>query len=40
VRKIDLENVERLKKMEGITVLEHPKQIMDVVRKWKGLGDV
>jgi len=38
VRKIDLENVERLKKMEGITVLEHPKQIMDVVRKWKGGG--
>lgn len=33
VRKIDVENVERLKKMEGITVLEHPKQIRDVVRK-------
>jgi dihydromethanopterin reductase (acceptor) len=39
LRKIDVENVERLKKMEGITVLEHPKLIMNIVRKWKG-GDI
>ena len=38
-RKIDLENVEHLKKMQGITVLEHPKQIMDVIKRLKG-GDV
>ncbi|MEM2964004.1 MAG: dihydromethanopterin reductase (acceptor) [Candidatus Bathyarchaeia archaeon] len=33
VREIDVENVERLKKMDGITVLEHPRQIRDVLRK-------
>jgi len=33
VREIDVENVERLRKMEGVTVLERPKQIRDVVRK-------
>lgn len=31
VRKIDLKNVERLKKMECVTVLEHPNQIIDVI---------
>lgn len=33
VRQIDLENVEKLKRMDGITILEHPRQIEDVIRK-------
>jgi dihydromethanopterin reductase (acceptor) len=33
VREIDLENVEKLKRMKGITVLEHPRQIGCVIRK-------
>ncbi len=33
VREIDLENVEKLKRMNGITVLGHPRQIEDVIRK-------
>lgn len=33
VREIDLENVEKLKRMNGITVLEHPQQIEDVIQK-------
>jgi dihydromethanopterin reductase (acceptor) len=33
VREIDLENVEKLKRMDGIAILEHPKQIEDVIRK-------
>ena len=33
VREVDLENVEKLKRMNGITVLEHPQQIEDVIQK-------
>jgi dihydromethanopterin reductase (acceptor) len=33
VREVDLENVEKLRRMKGITVLEHPRQIEDVIRK-------
>jgi len=33
VREVDLENVEKLKRMEGITILEHPREIEDVVRQ-------
>jgi flavoprotein len=33
VREIDLENVRKLKQMDGITVLEHPRQLEDVVKK-------
>jgi dihydromethanopterin reductase (acceptor) len=33
VRDIDLENVKKLKRMNGITVLEHPRQIEDAITK-------
>jgi len=33
VRAVDFENVEKLKRMDGITVLEYPKQIEDVIKK-------
>jgi dihydromethanopterin reductase (acceptor) len=33
VRAVDFENVEKIKRMDGITVLEHPKQIGDVIKK-------
>jgi dihydromethanopterin reductase (acceptor) len=32
-REIDIENVEKLKRMRGIMVLEHPKQIEDAIKK-------
>ncbi|MFQ6068433.1 MAG: dihydromethanopterin reductase (acceptor) [Candidatus Bathyarchaeia archaeon] len=32
VREIDLENVEKLKRMNGITILERPEQIEEIVR--------
>jgi len=31
-RKIDLEQVEKLRKMDGITVLSHPNEILEVVK--------
>lgn len=31
-RKIDLENVERLKSMEGVCVLRHPRQLLEQLR--------
>lgn len=33
VRAVDFENVEKLKLMNGMTVLEHPKQIEGVIKK-------
>lgn len=33
VRAVDFENVEKLKRMDGITVLEQPKQIEDIIKK-------
>ena len=33
VREIDLENVKKLKRMNGVMVLEHPRQIEDIIRK-------
>lgn len=33
VREVDVENVERLRRSGGMTILEHPRQIEDVVRK-------
>lgn len=33
VREVDLENVKKLKRIDGITVLEHPQQIEDVIKK-------
>ncbi len=34
MRNIDIENVEKLKKIEGITVLSHPSEIEDVILKF------
>lgn len=31
-RKVDVENVEKLKKIDGVTVLEHPMQIISVIK--------
>jgi archaeoflavoprotein AfpA len=33
-RKIDLENVEKLRAMEGMTILDHPSQIKDHLQKY------
>ena len=33
VRAVDFENVEKLKRMDGVTVLEHPRQIEEVIEK-------
>jgi flavoprotein len=33
LRKVDLENIEKLKGMEGITVLEHPRQIEAIIKR-------
>ncbi|MCX9081276.1 MAG: archaeoflavoprotein AfpA [Candidatus Methanoperedens sp.] len=33
MRDVDLEAVDRLRKMKGITVLDHPDEIRDIVRK-------
>lgn len=33
VREVDLENIEKLKRMNGITVLEHPRRIEDAIKK-------
>lgn len=33
VREVDLENVEKLKQMRGITVLEHPRQIESAIKQ-------
>jgi len=34
MRDVDIENTEKLKKMEGITVLNHPKEIEDIIAKY------
>lgn len=34
MRDIDIENVEKLRRMEGITVLNHPKEIEDIITKY------
>ncbi len=33
IREVDLENVEKLRRTRGITVLEHPRQIEDAIKK-------
>jgi flavoprotein len=33
IRKIDLENIKRLKKMEMVTVLDQPRQLEYIIRK-------
>ncbi|MHA1784621.1 MAG: archaeoflavoprotein AfpA [Candidatus Helarchaeota archaeon] len=33
-RNVDLDNVEKLRKMEGIIVLSHPDEIQDVIKKY------
>lgn len=34
MREIDIENVERLKRMEGLTVLSHPKEIKGIIKRY------
>jgi flavoprotein len=34
IRKIDAENVDRLKRMDGMTVLDHPYKIRDVIKSY------
>jgi dihydromethanopterin reductase (acceptor) len=33
VREIDIKNVKKLKQMDGITVLEHPRQLIDIIKR-------
>jgi dihydromethanopterin reductase (acceptor) len=40
VRTVDIENVERLRKMEHITVLETPEEIEDIISKFKSTKDL
>jgi archaeoflavoprotein AfpA len=36
MREVDVENVEKLRKMRGITVLSNPKEIEDAIREYLG----
>jgi len=36
IRKQDTENVRKLEKMEGVSVLENPQEICEVFEKWFG----